>query len=67
MLRESICHLRGVRSTLSLLFLMENPISKHCIMWHLIWVCTVCLWPLMGYPSNNGLMRTDKPREAIII
>ena len=31
MLDESICHFRGVGSILSLLvFLMGNPVSKHC-------------------------------------
>ena len=28
-LDESICHFRGVGSILSLLFLMENPLSEH--------------------------------------
>ena len=32
-LDESICQFRGVRSFLSLLFNL----------WHLIWVCTICL------------------------
>ena len=50
MLDESVCHFRCVGSILSFLFyfLMENPVSKQCTvdpdqMWHLIWVCTVCL------------------------
>ena len=32
MLDKFICHFRGVRSMLLLfiLFLMENPVSKHC-------------------------------------
>ena len=23
-------------------------------MWHLIWVCTVCLWPFYGFRGKNG-------------
>ena len=32
MMDESICHFRGIRSILSLLFyfLMENPVRKQC-------------------------------------
>ena len=33
---------------------MKILISHH-IMWWLIWVCTVCLWPLKGVPGKNEL------------
>ena len=36
---------------------MENCVSNQwChIMWHLIWVCTVCLWPFYGFLSDNWI------------
>ena len=33
---------------------MKTLIRCH-IMWHLIWVCTVCLWPFNGFPDKNEL------------
>ena len=47
---------------------METLI-RCCIMWHLIWVCTVCLCAyvsLIGCPNNNGL-KMYQPMNIICI
>ena len=33
---------------------VETLIRRH-VLWHLIWVCTVCQLPFYGYPDYNGL------------
>ena len=61
MLDKYIC--QGVQSILLLLFyfwweiLLANSVDsiRHHIMWHLTWVCTVCLWLYYGFPGRNGL------------
>ena len=58
MLNESICHFRGVRSILSHLFYFWWKILlayKRHILLRLIWDCTVCLWPIYGFPGKNAL------------
>ena len=33
-----------------------ETLIRHCILRHLIWVCTVCQLPFYGSPNYNGLM-----------
>ena len=66
MLDESIRHLRGVGSILSLLFyfwwkiLLANNVdpdqTSHSVASDLVLHChIVCLWPFYGFPDKNGL------------
>ena len=59
-LEKSIYQLKGVGCFLSLLFYFCWKIllaSNVDIMWHLIWVFTVCLWPFYGFKGKNGLKK----------
>ena len=40
---------------------METLLRCH-ILWHLIWVCTVCQLSFYGYPDYNGLRETSLPK-----
>ena len=80
MLDESICHFWGIGSMLSLLFCFRwnillaktvdpyqtpHNIRRH-IMWQLIWVCTVCLWPFYGLPDEIWLT-TDLSDKILVL
>ena len=74
MLDESICKCRGnlVYFVTIILFRMAKPVSKLCwpwsdIMWRLIWVCTLCLWPFYGFPGNYGLSNNISKLEIIFL
>ena len=42
---------------------MQTLIRCH-IMWHLIWVCTVCLWPFYGFLGKKGLKGFSVPKQS---
>ena len=73
-LEESINHFGSVRIILFESFFMEIDVSfKQTVltlmgrrmMWRLIWVCTVCLYPIYGMLGINGLR--DNPLRVVLI
>ena len=44
------------------LFANNGDLLRCHILWHLIWVCTVCQLSFYGYPDYNGLRETSLPK-----
>ena len=47
------------------LFANSETLIRRCILRRLIWVCTVCQLPFLGFPDYNGLMSGNWLDELI--
>ena len=60
---SGLLHSRGIGSVCRFYSIFDGKFFKlklktlirHHIMWCVILVCTVCLWPFYGFPGKNGL------------